>query len=107
MGRSKNAFINAKQGFLEELDVFEEVKEDWSEADGQKPFTGCIHSAMALQVLGSWEPLPSEINEAIGGMAGEPWEVLPQTRTPVAYQLRVPSFVPLENIFIMTQRKRS
>ena len=70
VGEPQNDFINFKQGFLDELDVFEEVKEDWSEADGQNPFTGCTHSAMALQVLGNWEPLPREVNDAIGGMMG-------------------------------------
>ena len=94
-GKNQNDFINFQDGFLDKLDSFEEIDENWNGENEKGLFTGGTNSAMAWQVLSNWEPMPAD-QRVITNEFEHHWEVMPETATPTIYNINVPNYNALD-----------
>ena len=103
-GSNQGDFIVFQKGFLDDLDTFEVINEDWDGENEDDLFTGNTCSAMAWHVVSNWEPLPviQEVDETEPELR---WHVMPEVSTPVIYNLHVPNFDSL-NKFIPHDPKK-
>ena len=88
------------------MDSFEEIDENWNGEKEEELFTGHTSSAMAWQVLSNWEPMPADQ----GIMAREtehPWEVMPETATPVVYNIHIPNYDALNKFIPHDPKKKT
>ena len=90
-GKDKDDFISFKEGFLKQLDCFEELNEDWDGEREEELFTGNMKSAMAWQVLSNWEQMSDNPRTHKQEMA-QPWEVMPENASPIVYNIQVPNY---------------
>ena len=92
--------MDSEKGFLEGLDQFEEIKEDWVDEVNEELFTGKVNCAMANQMIGEWEEMP--VSE---GQSTKQWQVLPKPNIPIISSFACQNYKSLDR-FVPHDPKR-